>query len=96
MLLYIRAASNLRLFTGSIEWPMEFQLSLVKAAGDFKRPAVGSSVFHVPKFRNFPASANLNFKLSVSPLMYAKKVITHSRIFGLLLTYVGALVAMRM
>jgi hypothetical protein len=37
----------------------------------------------------------LNFKLSVSPLKYAKKKPPHSRIFCLLLTYVFVVIAMR-
>jgi hypothetical protein len=60
-------------------------------------PDLGSTLFRLCAIlrTSLPASANLNFKLSVSPLMYAKKKSPHSRIFRLLLTYVGVLVAMR-
>jgi hypothetical protein len=44
---------------------------------------------------SLPASRNLNFKLSVSPLTYAKKKPPHSRIFRSLLTYVVVVIAMR-
>jgi hypothetical protein len=84
-----------RLFRHSLGWSAEHQSSSVIRG--WLQSALGRHrCLSSCRTKGFPASANFESKLSVSALMYsAKNAIPRSSWICLLLTYQGALVAMR-